>query len=36
MKKSVGTTFAEHSAITFALFILLTLGLAYYFSFVIR
>lgn len=36
MKKSIGTKFAEHSAMVFVLFTATTLGLAYYFSFVIR
>lgn len=36
MKKSIGTKFAEHSALVFALFTVTTLGLAYFFSFVIR
>lgn len=36
MKKSIGTTFAEHSAMVFVLFTGATVGLAYIFSFVVR
>jgi hypothetical protein len=36
MKKSVSILFAEHSAWVFVLFTVITIGLAYYFSFVVR
>ncbi len=36
MKKSVSTVFADHSALVFVLFTVVTIGLAYYFSFVAR